>query len=171
MNDPSLISDPTITRSGEQWLSLSLVPHKRGLLVDVKAHPLVEEFMQSLSKSGKVPLETGRRDGALHWISPDDTQLYIYQQEKALMDDPRYGGGFTISSPASSFIYDEGIINLSFLRLAGISEGVKFISTQDVFPIQFRRELKGKIGAAFRRFCIDYIKPVKLVLIITGQEI
>lgn len=157
-----------VNKGGEEWLRLSLIPDKRGLMIDVRVHPLVEEFMQSLGDGAKIPIgEVGGRGAA--WLSADEGPIFIYPAKRMPMAGQYQT--FCLDSPGSSLIYDENQINLSFLRIAGISQGVRFISSKDVFPLQFRRELKSKIGTAFRHFCMDYIKPVKITLIITSQEL
>lgn len=175
-----LADNPTITQSGEQWMFLSLTPHRLGLLVDVRVHTLVEEFMSSLGAGVKDSLKHEPDLRRLveppmvaipGWVpAADGAPLLIYRQDKNIIQDPRYGGNFTISSPSTSLVYDEDNINLSFLRLVGISTGIQFVVTTDIFPIQFRRELKGRIGRAFKQFCLDYIRPIKVTLVVTGRE-
>lgn len=165
MDNPELI-----TKGGEEWLRLSLIPHKSGLLIDVKTHRLVEDFMSSLGEGKKAAIQdsTGR---ASYWDAQSDDPLQVYAMKRLPAYNSTGYAEFILDQPGGSIVVDENIMNLSFLRLAGISNGIRFISTKDVFPLSYRRELKRKIGEAFRRFCLDYIKPVKITLVITSQEI
>lgn len=166
MNNPEVV-----TKSGEEWLRLSMVPDKRGMRIDVRAHPLVEEFMQSLGGGKKIELTEMPRH---LWTGVDDiNSLGVYRMDTALRNDGISMRTFRIDTPGYGIIDEDDIVNLSFLRFVGVSapEGISFISTRDVYPVSYRRQLRTKIGNAFRDFCRDYIKQVKITLIMTGQEI
>lgn len=164
--------DPIATpATGENWLKLSMTPHKKGLLVEVKAHPLIEDFIRSLGSGKTQSLEENIGRGRTGWTvtDPEAGPIAVWHMGQNLELPPGEREQFYLNLPGYGLLYDN-IINLSFLRIAGISNGVSFISERDVYPIAFRRELKRRIGDAFRRFCMDYIKPVKITLVMTGLE-
>lgn len=160
--------------NGERWLYFSTFPGKKGLIVQVKVHPRIEEFMSSLGDgTTKNPVIYDNK-----WFSTTpgvDLEVYSAANPERLK-----GINFTINKPGSS-LYSEtddntpsglsvvvlsgGIINLSFLRLKGISQesGLEF-GVKDVWPLSFRRELKSKVGSAFRHIANEYIRPVRLTL-------
>jgi hypothetical protein len=166
------MGEPLVTRSGDEWLRLSMRQEKRGMLIEVKAHPTVEEFMRSAGAGRKDDLDA---HGRTFWQAVDpevDEKLLIYKMDRnPPQDEDGALPSYYLNLPGQNLVYDDGRINLSFLRIAGISEGVRFISTRDVYPLQYRRELKVRIGQAFRRFCSDYIKPVTITLVMTSSEL
>lgn len=156
-----------VTEGEERWLELTLDTSKRGLLVCVKTHPLVEQFMEQLGNNRKQTFEEIGRFNS--WETVDDqTVMSIWRADNFIRELP--GQTFTLNSPGSNIIGEDGaLINLSFLRIAGITEGIKFISTKEVYPYFYRRELKTRIGNAFRDFVREYIKSVRVTLIMTSK--
>lgn len=158
-----------VNKSGEEWLRISLLSHKRGLMISVKVHPLVEEFMSGLAGGKSIPLmEAGQHQ----WEPIDDTQpLSYYQFVNPVRNDGR--GTYYISGGIGTNIVNaDDQINLSFLALTGIGTTlISFLSTKEVYPLNFRRELKVRIANAFRDFVREYIRPVKITLVMTSQEL
>lgn len=159
----------TVTQSGEQWLKLGLLPGERGLILEVKAHPKVEKFMQGMSGGRIRPLtDFAPGQGRYQWEPLDDTApLSYYQFDQPIRDA---GASYYLNSMGTNIVTEDEKINLSFLSLVGISEGIQFISNKEVYPIDYRRMLKARIGNAFRDFVREYIKPIKITLVMTSQE-
>ena len=118
-----------VFKSGEEWLRISLIPHKRGMLVEVRTHPLVEDFIQAMgNRTAGVEEWVGRQNG---WEAVDEAErIMVYRSDALVRDNSTH---FTLNSIGTNIVDDGGRINLSFLRIAGISNGVRFISTKDVF--------------------------------------
>ena len=126
-----------IIKRGETSLTISLIRSAGGLTVSVKAHPQVEAFMRGLGNGDHVDIKAA----GPYWrtVSRDpDARLYVYNQttavEPVLLDN---GDQANVNRPGqllvdNNFQHDSGRtkrnINLSFLRLVGISEnaGVTF---------------------------------------------
>lgn len=167
------MSQEVVEKNGEQWLVFSTYPGKRGLHVHVKAHPKIEEFMRSLG-DGQV---MGAQAYDNRWFQvSDDQPLNIYNMKTALRSS-----GFSIERPSQALFDGNGsglsedsaggIINLSFLRIKGISDqaGVEF-GIKDVYPLSFRRVLKRRVGDAFRTLVMEHVRPTRITLIVSGQE-
>lgn len=156
-----------VVEGEERWMELTLDTSERGLLVCVKTHPLVERFMEQLGNNRKQSFEEIGRFNT--WDSVDDqSAMAVWRAETFIRELP--GQTFTLNNPGSNIVGEDGaLINLSFLRICGITDGVKFISTKEVYPYFYRRELKTRIGNAFRDFVREYIKSVKVTLIMTSK--
>jgi hypothetical protein len=61
------------------------------------------------------------------------------------------------------------LINMSFLKIKGITEGVR-IGVIGVMELQDRRELKEAIGLCMRMFVRDYLAPITLELKVVTRE-
>lgn len=156
-----------VTVGKEQWLKISLDTSKRGLLVIVQTHPLVEDFFEQLGNSRKQSFEEIGRFNT--WEPVNDQQiLSVWRAETPIRDLP--GQTFTINNPGGNIVGEDGNINLSFLRICGITEGVQFVSSKEVYPFFYRRELKVRIGNAVRDFVREYIKSARVTLIMTSRE-
>lgn len=182
--------DLNIVKGGESVIRLSLVRSARGLLVNVKAHPAVEEFFRSNAiHSGATAPTThdvavlGRfwqrarpRDGS------DATPLQAYDRVVAI---PVVLGGDSVDVAnvdrlgqplLEPYNHPSGRpsknVNLSFLRLVGISEpeGVTFY-IRGVYSIDLVRETKDKLAEGVKRFYASYLKPVEMHVSCVTQEV
>jgi hypothetical protein len=160
----------TVYQSGDRWLKLTLAPHKKGLLLEVKVHPLIEEFMQGMSGGISIPVTdiTGPRYNQWEPTDPDAEPLRCYRPDDHIMR--RGDTDVMLNSVGTNIVCDDERVNLSFLTLAGISEGLSFVSIKETYPLSYRRQLKVKIGDAFRDFVREFIRPVRITLVMTGQE-
>lgn len=156
-----------VVTGGERWLELTLDTSKRGLLLSVQTHPLVEQFMEQLGNSRKQSFEEIGRFNT--WETVDDQMsLSIWRAENIIRELPAQT--FAINNPGGNIVGEDGSINLSFLRICGVADGIQFVSTKEVYPHFYRRELKTRIGNAFRDFVREYIKPTRVTLIMTSRE-
>lgn len=150
--------ETVVNKSGERWLEFTTLPTKEGLLVRVKTKLVVEEFMRGLGDGSSDPVEVYDR----YWLGKN---LRVYKLSR------RIGGDlYRVDAPGKGLM-EEGasMSNLSFLRLVGVSEGVEFV-VKDVYSTELRRQIRDKVGESFRRLVEDYIKPVRVTLIVSGQE-
>lgn len=153
-----------IVKGGICWVELSIGRTSKGLEVWVKAVPEIEQFCKAQSDSKKDGVEVYARG----WISDKPLEAYRF---KANLAEQGYsliyvGGSLDVQTS------EDGRVNLSFLRLVGISEpeGVKFTVAGP-----FSREYLDRIGQGIiqqlRTFVRDYIVPVQVNLRISSTEI
>jgi hypothetical protein len=163
------MDEEIVNKSGEQWLIFSTVPTKEGLRVRVKAHSAVEDFIRSYSQV--KPVDVALIDK--RWISADGKPVMVYNMDKPIAPSTTYSLEGVGKSLGWGYNGDSNwLVNLGFLRLAGISEGagIEFV-VKDVFSVDFRRQLRAAVGKAFRQFVHDHLKAVKITLIVSGQEL
>ena len=159
-----------------------------GLRINIRTHPIIEEFMQRAigtpDPSSRAVEEYGR-----HWEparGESKKELLVYDIPKELTGVFDVGGGFsyrldrpgmgifcatTSDRPLDS---SSRTLNLSFLRLVGTSaeEGVTFhipgVYSDDAFDI-----LDRGITAATREIYSQFMKPIKIeiVLEVQGDEV
>ena len=149
---------------------------KGGVQITVKALPRVEEFMASLGGGEIVDVSSCGR----YWqpINGQPLNAYVIQSfmSKHQSDDgssisfDRLGHPIVSIPEGGSEKYP--IVNLSFLRLRGISEGngITF-GIKGVYSMDELRSIRDKVNVAQRRFYIDYIRPVDLLGTVFSVEI
>ena len=151
---------------------------KGGLLITIKTLPRVEEFMQNLGQGEIVDVATVGR----YWqeMPNQPLQAYIIQPfQKQQSDD---GSIITLDALGHPLVIQEPgtdrypVVNISFLRLRGISEGAGV--TFGVKGVYSRNEmgvLRDRITSATRRFYVDYIRPidmtVDIIVTVSQQEV
>lgn len=133
-----------------------------GLTIFLKAAPAVEELFRSNSNGEEHPVEMFGRE----WIElPNEAPLRVYGFNKILQS----GREFTFNHPGNQLIMqDAGLINLSFLRLVGISQGagVRF-GVKDVLDKDEVIVIKNQIISGMTRFCNAYLCPLDMTLSIS----
>ena len=173
MQSPAL----SVIKGGESLINLQIdrpVPKSReeakyGVRVTVKTSPAVEHFIASLGEGGSRSLDVYVRDG---WRPTNPgTTLMIRDMQNA--GDILIGDGYRLDIPGRALDNhdrEEGrYVNLSFLRLVGISEpgGVSFM-LKGVSSPDGLRDLKNRIGKALRSLYMEHIRPVSLTVSISA---
>lgn len=155
-----------LNKGGICWFELSIGRGRRGLDFYVKTVPEVENFMKALGAGKKEQVDAYGRD----WFSLEENgKLEVYQMDRELPPSPTY----TLTSIAEPLRgAKSGKINLSFLRLVGISDpgGVKF-GVAGPFSRSFAREISQTILAETRTLIRDYMVPINISLRISTQEL
>lgn len=171
-----------VIKRGETSLNVTLVRSAGGLTVYVKAHPAIEAFVRGL---GAGDVSDVRASGP-YWrpAGTEGKPLMIYtmteQVPNVILDD---GSPVTISRPGQPLLGnnpDEGrigqgngrqMVNLSFLRLVGISEGAGLIfNVRGVHTYEAVNRMREYIGEGYRKFYKQYMKPVKMDIVVSTQE-
>lgn len=150
-----------------KWAKILIQNNKAGAGIDitVRALPEIEQFMKNLGRGRKDPIESY---GGM-WIKPDERSLDVYALAQGLSEDRV---NYTIAYPGREIILDDDVVNISFLRLAGISEGTGVTFTlAGVMSAKERIDLRNKFSRAVRQFCLDYITPTKVSVVIEGNEL
>jgi hypothetical protein len=134
-----------------------------GVLVTVKALPIVEEFMRSLGNGTKVAVETVGRQ----WTPAFKGQvLEVYHMDSSNSAGMQY----SLSYVGSSLVTDD-LPNLSILRLVGIGseEGVTF-GIKSVYSLPRLRQVRDLLIESSRAFYLDYVRPVTLKASVMADE-
>lgn len=168
----------SVIKGGVCWFDLTLDRGKKGLEFFLRADPRIEDFMKSLG--GASPLEAVEMYGR-EWYPTSGKPLLIYAMERDLPPSPTY----TLSKPAEPFrnptsssreislnASASNRLNLSFLRLAGISnpDGFSF-GVYGPFSEPYISQLSKEIVVEVRNIIRDYIVPVHINLRISSQQI
>lgn len=156
-----------------------------GMFLSVKTHPAVEDFMRTLSTypgGQSEPLIVDASTVGRHWVPIGGAPLVAYQfVEKldnydAMLDDGD-GRSYTMNHLGQPLLISDPdarrpLINLSFLRLRGVSEGggVTF-GIHGVHSLDQLRTMRDQLSGAVRKFYTKYLKPVDLSVICSTQEL
>lgn len=161
-----------LVKSGENMVMISLLRSARGIKVSVKTHPSIEEFFKTQSNE-----LVSVKELASQWSEVDKSPLNVWH----ITNDPgvvRSGSiAYFINRPGSSLIGkldtpgQEEPINLSFLRLKGVSDvqGVQF-EVKGAFSLAYLQKLAQKIVLSSRQFYVDYLKPIDITVSVNTQE-
>lgn len=168
-----------VQKSGEMCIKSSLKRSSQGLIVSVMAHPRVEEFMQRLAMEEVVDVVPSGR----HWTALDGRVLRAYGPPTVPLDPLRTEDGLSIGidrlgQPLIEFYEDrntgrgEEKLNLSFLRLVGISEGdgVSFL-LKSVYSLQGMKKLRDQLQSAQTILYNGYLRPIEFTIATYTQEL
>lgn len=163
--------ESTVAKRGEQIFSLSFRRTDGRVKVIVKAHEVIEDLMRSWGSGERgAVIDFGGRN----WVSP--TPLEVWDLSPKMAQLLPYGEGYyTINEPGGElFLSDNGIrhgaaVNISFLRIVGVSEGVEF-EVPGVHSLSFLKETQNRVNGAVKRLYTDFLLPVDLTLQINTQE-
>jgi hypothetical protein len=145
-----------------------------GLTVNVQAHPRVEAFFKELADDIVSPNTIAGRG----WFAVDNKPLKAYINHTSSLEQLRCDQGMLINldrlgAPLieTSSSSGEEVLNLSFLRLVGISEegGVTF-HLKSVYSLQGLFRLRDLIQNAQNKVYNSYLRPVHLSVTTTQQR-
>ena len=164
------MEDLNITKAGESWLQLSIVRTGKGVELEIKAHPLIEDYFKLLCADMTHPLE---QHGKLLY-SPSGEQLEVYRiNYDTIQVHP--GSSFYFSGIQEVLDVDRDMdgVNLSFLLLKGVSrEGGIKVGIKTVKSFQALKTFKTRVGKGVKGFCREFLTAVrlKLVVLVMGNE-
>ncbi len=159
--------EATVIKRGETCVQVTLHRDHKGLMVQVKAHKAVEDFMRTAS-NGEVQRVDAAGRGWRELAGEKPLEFYHFTKPATERD------GFTLGNIGKPLVETDASlpVNLSFLRLRGISEGagVRF-TIPGVFGADIARATRDRIATAARRFYQDYLRPMDLTVTVSTQEI
>ena len=163
----------TLEKHGDTVIRTELAWTTQGLLVKVRAHQDVEDFMRSLG-TGELtePKATGHR----YWEPQKGSELLCYDLSTNLgILTTEAGAVYRFDRVGYPLLeqtdYKGEVINLSFLRLAGISSvsGVTF-RIKGIYSLEARNRMRELLGMAQRRFYFSFMKPTRAVVNIVMEN-
>lgn len=156
-----------IVKGGETILTLELGRSKlnEGLLLKVKAAPQIEAFMRSLGGGDSFNTILGGR----YWEPIGTTPLRVYNAIHNLPPSTIY----TLTQHGRPLIPDlkTDQVNLSFLRLVGISEpeGISFV-VKGVYSKDLIYRIYTKVTEATTELYKQFLKPVNHTAILISEQ-
>lgn len=161
-----------VTKGGEMLLQTQVVRNKLGISITIRTSPTIEDMMATMSLETKPRniLEYGR-----YWKSEKDLLVYGLPADLAGTKNVSGRLSYRLDRPGNALDLNEGrlggdIVNLSFLRLVGVSEGTTF-TVNTVYSRDGVAELCKRIEEATRHFYIQYLKPVDMRIMVMTQEL
>ena len=167
------MDEAVLSKGGEIKIITTLHRTKNGLGIVVHADASIEDFFRTWSAGVEAVAMYGR-----HWTAPKDEPFEVYSI--ANIPPPQMtedGYLYTMASVGQPLIHlDEGrrtVVNISFLRLRGISagNGIRFTIPGTVISAEGINSLANQIQAAQRAFYISYMKPIQVSFVTSIQEI
>lgn len=169
----------TVSKGGETRIMVELQrevhrPGKEGMTVKLtcKTHPLVEAFMRDLGNGETVEVGAHGR----YWVPCDKAKPFRAYDLTTSLELVKAPSGTVLNlerlgQPLSERDGRYEYINLSFLRLVGVSEGagVSF-HIKGVFNTETLKRVRDQITEALYTFYGSYLKPLNLSVIVSTQE-
>lgn len=172
------IAEFNMVKRGESCVSLSFRRNMAGLSLSVKTHPGIETFFRSLS-TGEFSDVTGI---GRHWIPIGGVPLRIHNLvEQVPTISIEAGRRIRFDRPGQQLLAPSGAtspdgvplqdVNLSFLRLIGISEGAGVTFTvRGVYSEQAVNQMRDTLAEAAKKFYQTFMKPINLTVSIVTSE-
>jgi hypothetical protein len=161
-----------LAKSGETLVAAVLSRYKALLKLSIKVHPSVEDLFRVWGSNDVSPAQKWGRQ----WEGKGDLLCYNLAQNPGVLPIDTIGGYFcldrvggallenrTFQGPMPGQNVQAEVLNMSFLRLVGISEGtgVEF-AVKGVHTPQKVKEIAEKIKMAARSIYVIYMKPIDI---------
>jgi hypothetical protein len=161
-------NEVAVVKGGETCIMISLQRTAAGLSVNTKVHSRVEEFMRINNQDNKVDVRTMTRN----WKSQGDKPLYAYIGGERFGNIALGEGAYNIDQIGGNLMLPNNTLNMSFLRLVGISEGAGVTFTiGGVYSNDSLENLKRILQKAARKFYVDYLRPIDVTVTVSTQEL
>lgn len=166
--------ESSVSKGGELLLQTQIVRNKNGVNVTVRASSAIEDMMATMSGDATP------QDVAMfhrYWKSERDLQVYALAADLAGLKGTSARMAYRLDRPGQPLdlppergLLGTSVVNLSFLRLVGVSGGITFTVNQ-VYSRDGVADLCKKLEEATRHFYIQYLKPVDMRIMVMTQEI
>ena len=152
------------------WCDVNIRSDRDGTLVRVKADPRIETLTSKLGEGVCDTLEAYGRS----WVSANTAvplSVYKYAKPLEVFQPDGRGCPYTLKTVGGAFEDDAGLINLSFLRIKGVSgaDGITFRVTHPIGLPKAKR-LKQLILDAVRQFVLDHLISYQLSFKLVSKE-
>lgn len=150
------------------WLDVSVKSTITGLVIRAKADPKLEALMASLGTGSTDSLEAYAKT----WGSPNpEVPVMVYKMAR----NPELGSGrrtYSLHDVGGSFEDADGLVNLSFLRIQGISkaDGTTFKVNVPI-SLYKAKELKHTLLEATRQLVLDNLVPFHINFKLISREL
>lgn len=161
------------TRKGVDAIDITLDRTIKGLRVNFRTHPLVEEFMRIMSAGETYPIEHYGR----HWVRQPEGLLEVYDipSDVCGIQVINTRTFYRLDQPGRALVTMDGVngartLNMAFLRLVGSSnEGGITFSINGVHSADDIIWLGNTIREAARIVYIQYMKPMEVSVKIVDE--
>jgi hypothetical protein len=176
-----MAADIEIAKRGESIFTLSPRRLNGRTSIYIKVHPSIE----ALIKSWGSGISSNIYDfGGRGWtFAPNltNSQQEVWDLDDRFLSNQQCEGGyFTLARPGYDLLEEIGqrgdgtvlprpVVNVSFLRLVGISSGLEF-ELPGVHSVSYLRSFRDLAGSAVKRLYVDYLLPIDLTLQVNTQE-
>lgn len=157
LNEPI---DSLVVGKGENCAHVHLFRDSRGLRVSVKAHVALEEFMKNLGDGRSQPVDAYSK--LWQSVTTPTGTLDVYNARDYGVQSETY----RLDRPGQALSLDHQIVNLSFLRIVGVSQGVTF-RIRGPFSRPEVDNLQDELTEAIEELYKTYIKPVDAHILVT----
>lgn len=149
-------------KKGENVVFVTFERRLNNLTFNVTAKPQVEEFMRALGNGSKKELALVNAKPT--WTAVGDAPLEVYHQGMKI-NIP----GFHLDNVGGPLQGENDSVNLSFLRLVGISKGGVSFKVSEVYSTSQLDKLQAAFANAFDKLYHEYIKPENRAVIVSTQ--
>lgn len=175
MSEVDEVMESHLMKSGETYTTIEFIRNGVGLAVHVKSVPMIEEFFRDLGAGEVTDVAVSGR----YWVAGKDIQSFqayglLNPKDINKADSYRFDRvGHPLIEATTSV--DGGkyvkMVNLSFLRLRGISEGngITFF-VKGAHSSSGVEEIRDLTQKALANFYVKFLKPFNMSIQIVLQE-
>lgn len=162
----------SVSKGGETLLQVQILRNKKGITITARASSAIEDLMATMVELKPRNVQEFHR----YWQSEKDLLVYGLAADLGGIKTVSPRLAYRLDRPGNALEIEERglmgvpVINLSFLRLVGISDGVTFTVNQ-VCSRDGVVDLCKKLEEATRHFYIQYLKPVDMRIMVLTQEV
>jgi hypothetical protein len=164
----------SVSKGGELLLQTAVRRDKKGVTITVRASASIEDMMATMAlDQAPRPVAEYHR----YWTSDKNLVVYGLAADLGGIKAVSSRLAYRLDRPGNPLdLRDDArgagieIINLSFLRLVGVSDGVSFTVNQ-VYSRDGIADLCKKVEEATRHFYVQYLKPIDMRIMVITQEL
>lgn len=159
-----------VNKNGERKVTVAFLRTSAGITVTVRALKEIEEFFANQARESISVREFGN-----DWmVKEKELRVWLLANDPGVVNNSglaygvdRVGKPLVYTTPAYA-----DVVNLSVLRLVGISEpaGVSF-TLRGAYTLPHLQDLSQKVVRATRQFYIDFFQPIHIEVGIVGSVI
>ena len=161
-----------VIKGGETIFQGLLSRTRLGLTLTVKIHPSVEDFFSTQAGGAhEDPAAYGRQ-----WVPKDGEafRCWRFRPSEQTAEEMVRKGEYTLTSLGGPLlVQNDGaqIINISFLRIVGLSENAgRSLSFREVCTEAEVDNLARKLQQGVRTFFTDFLRPKTINIVVSMQE-
>lgn len=156
-----------LTKDGNEAINIFIKRTEDGVSLTVKAEPRVEEFFKKWGGGVRLTPEHGRL-----WRRPkNDTAnpIHVWSYATRRSDYGDDGEQYTVDMAGKELVTEHGLVNLSFLRLVGVTEGTT-INFDMVLSKQELVRISQRLLRAADMFYQEWIQVVGMRIRVSVEE-
>lgn len=147
-------------------MRLSFIRGKDGIILTMRTNETIQGFVKNLGSGAEEAIE----NHGSKWLNlPGDPPLKVYNADPAILQEmQQQNNRYRLDIPGRALVISpeyqgyQDTLNLSFLRIVGAENGVRFLLKNYVASTDYLIDLRSRLVNSCRSVYQDYIRPCEL---------